>query len=344
MWDIWCGDKWFERWIKLVYEEEVGVDGKLESIFALKWRRISRVGRRNREEKRRGGGSLTRCRENLYRFCIIWLKRTKKKRDNTIRAIFDAQEAAAASIRIYKDHWYEASCQMRIRVDPCARICHSHDIKWFTRSLPWVLYGPALNFPFELIFSRKYLTNQTHRSYLSIRYPRTFTNINFLRSNFENSHFIYFSLFEIQIAHTQRLLWDFLPGKTLNRNRSNRASKKKEERRRRRVEIAVDISILNHDDDDIQGDVLSGSQEGKGRGGKGSRNQLSEPGEFAQCLVSPVGNKSEPNELWEQKRRTLLTRASSILPPGWNSPLFESMVSFVRGRGEGRGRDTRAKK
>lgn len=40
-----------------------------------------------------------------------------------------------------------------------------------------------------------------------------------------------------------------------------------------------------------------------------------------------VGNKSEPNELWEQKRRTLLTRASSILPPGWNSPLFESMVS-----------------
>lgn len=165
MWDIWCGDKWFERWIKLVYEEEVGVDGKLESIFALKWRRISRVGRRNREEKRRGGGSLTRCRENLYRFCIIWLKRTKKKRDNTIRAIFDAQEAAAAvSIRIYKDHWYEASCQMRIRVDPCARICHSHDIKWFTRSLPWVLYGPALNFPFELIFSRKYLTNQTHRS------------------------------------------------------------------------------------------------------------------------------------------------------------------------------------
>lgn len=37
---------------------------------------------------------------------------------------------------------------MRIRIDP-ARICHSHDIKWFTRSLPWVLYGPALNFPFE---------------------------------------------------------------------------------------------------------------------------------------------------------------------------------------------------
>lgn len=29
------------------------MDGKLESIFALKWRRISRVGRRNREEERR---------------------------------------------------------------------------------------------------------------------------------------------------------------------------------------------------------------------------------------------------------------------------------------------------
>ena len=40
-------------------------------------------------------------------------------------------------------------------------------------------------------------------------------------------------------------------------------------------------------------------------------------GEFAQVFPR------EPNELWEQKRRTLLTSSSSILPR------FESMVSFV---------------
>lgn len=45
-------------------------------------------------------------------------------------------------------------------------------------------------------------------------------------------------------------------------------------------------------------------------------------------------NKSEPNELWEQKRRTLLT--SLIDSARLKFPLFESMVSFVpRGGREG---------
>lgn len=121
----------------------------------------------------------------------------KKKGDNIIRAIFKK----AAAIRIYKDHWYKASCQMRIRIDP-ARICHSHDIKWFTRSLPWVLYGPALNFPFE--HRPNNFTKISQQSNTSIYLYSIHERIHLLpRSNFKFLSTIYSKI--QKITHTREL-------------------------------------------------------------------------------------------------------------------------------------------
>lgn len=91
---------------KLVYEEEVGVDGKLESIFerALEWRILPRTGRRNCGKEKED----EILRSSRKSFSLLYKKKMfiiKKKRDNIIH-IFDTTQDAAA-IRIYKDHRYK---------------------------------------------------------------------------------------------------------------------------------------------------------------------------------------------------------------------------------------------